>query len=186
MQISGCSFQLVELIPRLQRNQIKKKEISGGTPCKIPVVIFSQWICSHFEQWRSPLKRFGCRLQITYIFVNLVMTHKWLGSLRGEKYLLLTIVWSNCWEKDRVLLTVHSHTDHYVVAFFLIYWWPASGRVHYCSSARDLISSSLPISGCIPYQSFNLQNLYQRKGNSWISRESKYSVGEFFTEVYST
>ena len=37
--------------------------------------------------------------------------------------------------------------------------WPASGHRSYFSSARDLISKSSPISGCLPYQSFNL-NLY--------------------------
>ena len=177
----------MELIPILPKKPDLKKRNQWGNSlqnsgCYIQSVdLFTLWAVE------EPLEKIWLSSSDhLYIFVNLVMTHNYLGSLRGEKYLLLTIVWSNCWEKDRVLLTVHSHTDHYVVAFFLIYWWPASGRVHYCSSARDLISSSLPISGCIPYQSFNLQNLYQRKGNSWISRESKYSVGEFFTEVYST
>ena len=42
-------------------------------------------------------------------------------------------------------------------------WRPASGRGHYCYSTRDLISLSSPISGCLTYQSFNLQNLCQRK-----------------------
>ena len=40
---------------------------------------------------------------------------------------------------------------------------PASGLGHYYYSARDLINSSSPISGCVPYQSYNLQNLYQQK-----------------------
>ena len=33
-------------------------------------------------------------------------THNWLGSLRRGKLWFLTIVWSNCWGKDCVLLTV--------------------------------------------------------------------------------
>ena len=41
--------------------------------------------------------------------------------------------------------------------------WPALGQGYYCSSARDLISSSSPIGGFLPYQSYRLQDLYQWK-----------------------
>ena len=41
MQKSGCLLQLAELIPR-QTNKLNiKKDLSGGTPCKIMVVVFS-------------------------------------------------------------------------------------------------------------------------------------------------
>ena len=39
-------------------------------------------------------------------YVNLAITHNWLGSLRRGTLWLLTIVWSNCWGNYSVLLTV--------------------------------------------------------------------------------
>ena len=56
-----------------------QRELSGGTPCKITVVILSKWICTHFEQWRNPLKKFGFHLPDR--FVNLAITNNWLCSL---------------------------------------------------------------------------------------------------------
>ena len=39
-------------------------------------------------------------------YINLVITHNWIGSLRRGTFWFLDIVWSNCWGKDRVLFTV--------------------------------------------------------------------------------
>ena len=44
-------------------------------------------------------------------------------------------------------------------------WQTVSGQGHYFSSAHYLVISSSPISGFLPYQSFNHKNLYQWNRN---------------------
>ena len=103
-------------------------------------------------------------------YVDLSITHNWLGSLWHGNFWLLTIMWSKCLGKDRVFLTVQviryitvlpytyrkycltsvytveeeviPHLAYYVVVFCLKITdgGQASGRGNYYSSACDLIS----------------------------------------------
>ena len=99
----------------------------GGTACKIPVVIFIKRFYTKFEQCRNPFQNFGCHIHIIDRFVNLVIAHKWIGSLR-EIFWLLIIVWSNCWESDRVYFMV---TVSDIYDGFLNYCWSLfEKRIH--------------------------------------------------------
>ena len=133
--------------------------ISEGTPCKILVAIFRSPIASLI--WQVPcVAYFDCWL-LCEVTVEEVIMYGW----RWQYLIYCTDFWTFVdpdWEEGSFPYRLVCHQ-----VLSENKWWLASGRGHYCSSARDLISSSSPISGFLPYQPCNLQNLYQRKEISW-------------------
>ena len=108
-------------------------------------------------------------------------THNWLGSLRRGKFWLLTILWSNCWEKYRVLLMVQKFDLQgwsFKLCWYCLGWgsFPFILLTYRLSSAiltsviraRSLLFF-ITFCGCLPYQSFNLQTFYQLKINPFSS-----------------